>query len=279
MKTLNLFLKMQFTSLSPDGQSISLAIVTSDYCNTNDSGIEGVVGGLGSKSFYAEFTDYDINRCDEWVKDNVVSRLNIPPLYHNGTSGWMSNPCFVHADTKKIKEMLTLWLSQFSDYKLNFIVDCGWFTWYKFMGLMGELEELTPRGLLIIPEEKIPEGDIEEVLKNWSMYAPIYFVPKNNKTLYEGVKIGLPKLPANFPPVPVDLNGLIMDRKGFKSVADAFNLDREEYLFNNVAGKDFMDKTFRDELWSEKTRRGGGTNRYNALWDAKVTKAIYEKLK
>ena len=115
MKTLNLFLKMHFTSLSPDGQPISLAIVTEDI----ESGI------TRPHSFYSEFTDFDINRCDDMVIENVLSRLYLEDKY----TSMHDSVIDIHAiskvnvknDTLSIKKLLSLLLTKFSDYKLNFI--------------------------------------------------------------------------------------------------------------------------------------------------------------
>lgn len=319
MKTINLFLKAHFTSLSPDGQFISLAIVTGSkkkypvgivsnglkeariyagghglnirnpsecilisrpehICsrvfseiiileNTHISENMGVYIDIAqntqiepiieSKSFYAEFSDFDINRCDDWVKENVISKLNINFKYNDPREGvdCMSTLGYnwkVKGQDSGIKVELSRWLSQFSDYKLNFIVDCGWFCWGKFVELMGEWEE-----------------------------KPMDYC---NRCGYNGdediLLLGIPKLPANFPPLPQDLNELIAQKKGV-SVSEAFELDRE------LLGLGFTDNEVRkciakfkkDELaafgFNGETIYDG---KFNALFDAKVTKAIYEKL-
>lgn len=276
MKTLNLFLKMHFTSLSPDGQPISLAIVTQDLDSLKGGILEREYKTI-SKSFYSEFTDYDINRCDDWVKSNIVSKLNInfkynDPRHDVECMGTLSDDWKVKGKTSGIKFELSRWLSQFSDYKLNFIVDCGWFTWYKFVELIGEWETNKPIGVLLIPENKLPKGGVEEVMKEWSKYAPLYYVSGDGSPTYNPVKIGLPKLPENFPCVPIDLNDLIIERYGFKNAQDAFNLDREELATKlNTSPWEFDMKYLSDAV--------GEHGKYNALWDAKVTKIIYEKLK
>lgn len=264
MKTLNLFLKMHFTSLSPDGQPVSLAIVSSDYYDVNLQGVDSVVGNVGSKSFYAEFTDFDINRCDNWVKDNVLSKLS-------------QNNEIVKGDSERIKSFLTSWFTQFSDYKLNFIVDCGWFCWGKFVDLMGEWdmqkEEIT--SMLANPMYDSPlKAHAKDVLiyQKAKGREMITETDQDGLNLYIINKTGLPKLPANFPPVPIDLNDLIMERKGFKSVADAFNMSREQYYFGLISGCSDSEKY---DNASKEIEEG----RFNSLFDAKVTKAIYEKLK
>ena len=81
-------------------------------------------------------------------------------------------------------------------------------------------------------------------------------------------KVGLPKLPANFPPVPQDLNDLIALRRGI-SVSEAFELDRESLAYDKEKWN--IDYAYMDKYSGSKTK-------FNALFDAKVTKSIYEKL-
>lgn len=250
MKTINLFLKAHFTSLSPDGQFIGLAIVSDDFAYDkpvikNDS-IEEFVDHIKEKSFYCEFSDFDINRCDDWVKDNVISKLN---LRYELINFWKKEDgnYSLKSNSIGIKRILIDWLSQFSDYKLNFIVDCGWFCWGKFVELIGEWETKDVRASGIAD--------------------------------FDPFKVELPKLPANFPPVPQDLNDLIALRRGI-SVSEAFELDRE------LLGLGFIDNEVRkginkfkeDELAAFGFKREKiSDGKFNALWDAKVTKAIYEK--
>jgi len=305
MKTLNLFLKMHFTSLSPDGQCISLAIITDTFIN---SYLREGEDKPYFKSFYAEFTDFDINRCDEWVKSNVVSKLNlsyngIPKGYDHFTGFDGSNFSYTIfqnskdrvpddtktifgnnvgclSDSKGIKSAIINWLSQLSDYKLNFIVDCGWFTWYKFVELMGEWEE-KKFVYAAVNLSAIPRGmDVDECVRLFREDSISFFenVP-NASPINSKYRTGIPKLPANFPPVPTDINELILYSylKRFdksKSISDAFDVDRENlmYLIDDQKQYSGLYKVV-DNVYTL------DSNKYNALWDCKVTKAIYEKLK
>ena len=254
MKTINLFLKIHTTSLSPDGQIISLAIVSEELIHVKvkefiKTGEKQLISSSdGTKFFYAEFTDYDLNRCDNFVKENIVSKL----LYTNHEPkllGYFKDDTGF-GDTKEINSRLTNWLSQFSEYKLNFIVDCGWFAWYKFIELMGKWEEVN----LMFP---LPEN-ISDDNMGFGRYDTY-------------IKVGLPKLTANFPPVCQDLNELIALKKGI-NVSEAFELDRDAILWpeTNKNIEDAKQKLMKD---------GFPLNyQFNALWDAKVTKEIYNKL-
>lgn len=55
---MNLFFKCNFTKPHKDASLISIGIVSED-----------------GKEFYAEFIDFDISQCSEWVKENIVKNL------------------------------------------------------------------------------------------------------------------------------------------------------------------------------------------------------------
>lgn len=243
MKTINLFLKAHFTSLSPDGQFISLAIVSEETkpCDFPEMYKDRDIVTFPeyqSKSFYAEFSDFDINRCDDWVKENVISKLldlnpKDPTYKGKGNSADFS----ATGNSEQIASYLRIWIKQmFPDYKINFVVDCGWFCWGKFVELIGEWETKDVRASGIAD--------------------------------FDPFKVGLPKLPANFPPVPQDLNDLIALRRGI-SVSEAFELDRESLAYDKEKWN--IDYAYIDKYSGSKTK-------FNALFDAKVTKSIYEKL-
>jgi hypothetical protein len=299
MKAIKLFVDFKFTSLSPDAKPISLGIVSgwgfpykipfAEFdlerlpFSTKESikeinpefieciGYDDIRGEkvakyqvniplssnlsdatklqfflpeqyLESKSFYAEFSDFDINRCDDWVKENVVSKLK---GVRNGEFKCYIENGFEPPSSSTVDVLipeLRQWLSQFSDYQIQFICDSksdhGFLTWMKFVQLIGEWEEK------IIDNRITTKSNGQKQID----YSVCPFV----------VKVGLPVLSNNISPVPFELNQLIAHKKGI-SVKEAFDLDREDEV--TVAGVEY-----------EKS------NKHNALWDAKVMKAIYEKL-
>jgi hypothetical protein len=182
METINLYFDMEFTSLSPDAQPISLGIIS-------DCG----------KSIYCEFTDFDINRCDDWVKENVVGKLRYP--VNNGCLGiiYDGNRTNIHAETRYIRDILFEWLKQFSSYNIQFICDCGTFDWYHLLKLIGEWEEVRTNETY----DRESDGKVCDYYR----------------------KTGLPKLPSNISPVPQDLNDLIAFKRGI-SVREAFDFNR-----------------------------------------------------
>lgn len=261
MKTINLFFDFKFTSLSPDAQPISLGIVSDDILNIPDSmdrmlfktlfGVEAK--DTHSKSFYAEFSDFDINRCNDWVKENVVRKLRF------NNEAWGKN-AFEEIHTEigsyhgtgnilSVKKMLKKWLSQFSNYNIQFVCDCGTFDWYWMLQLLVEWDELE--------FEIVGREPIYDMLNKRNIFL---WTKKSSKCTYI-IKTGLPKLPDNISPVPFDLNDLIAIRKGI-TPREAFDIERlgtfcvdNDELYNNVP------------------------NTHNALFDARVIKETYNKLK
>lgn len=308
MKTINLFFDFEFTSLSPDAQPISLGIVSSELCGKcfdknlkPDDDCENCSGewhkGLNRKSFYAEFSDFDMNRCDDWVKENVVSKLkyNSELKHLNDVDEEMKGNLSFKRDTIKIKNYLSAWLSQFSDFDIKFVCDCGTFDWYWMLQLIGEwevkkefcfsMEDQINKNIYQRHEEELrtfrKAGNRELIQEHQN--SPITFSKKpgvvsasisSHTPVYILTKVGLPKLPANISPVPQDLNDLIALKQGV-SVREAFGLDRE-CLNLFVLGMDHL-----GSKWHVLPHQQfGGTDKlkHNSLYDAKVIKSIYEKL-
>jgi hypothetical protein len=310
MKQINLYFDFEFTSLSPDAQPISLGIVSEEvisntvsiktipieklpfhtqekikeleineltvigYDDINGEKVVALSGGIAplffvppswviksSNSFYAEFSDFDINRCDDWVKENVVSKLKYYGTPEQNKmfldSSIDEGTIFGSQNTNEIKGALHKWLKQFSDYQIQFVCDCGTYDWYWMLQLLDERE--SNKGVLIIDRETINDEDIDRLIKEFKRQPTVISRQSDSKLeSYFTYKTGLPKLHSNISPVPQDLNDLIALKKDI-SVREAFGLNREELAFG------------RPELSEHE--------KHNALWDAKVIKATYEKLK
>lgn len=247
MKEIKLFVDFEFTSLSPDSQPISIGVVSEDIFNNRYRALYSIdfnptirkflIDHGITKEFYAEFSDFEINRCDDWVKENVVKKLKLNSEKNHGKNGGILdekyNP-YIVGSLNYIKSHLLNWLTQFSDYHIQFVVDCGTFDWYWLLQLIAE----------------------------WEME----YYDKNRIAFAIKIKKGLPKLPSNISQVPLDLNDLIAFKKGI-SISEAFDLNREELAGN-------MKTQFGDLRPNEHTLL-----KHISLWDAKVIKAIYEKLK
>ena len=241
MKTIKLFFDFEFTSLSPDTQPISLGIVSDEIvteygcprckggevekmydsyhyqckdCKEKIAARDHIKGiDKASKTFYSEFTDFDSNRCDDWVKENVVRKLQFGKETHDGSSDYTEN-WDMRLATDQIKSKLSKWLDQFKDYQIQFVCDCGTFDWYWMLQLLAEWEHVF---------------DLSD------KYADRFKVMRSIP-----LKTGLPKLPKNISPVPQDLNDLIAFKKGI-TPAEAFDLNREEMAFRGAKWSELID--------------------------------------
>jgi hypothetical protein len=108
-------LDTEFTALQQDTQLISLALVT-------DSG----------EKFYAVFNDFDKDRCNIFVKENVL------PFLNNKDSNTISG------NTNEIVIALKNWLSQFDQFQLQFWADVPHYDWVLFCELFGGSLKLPP---------------------------------------------------------------------------------------------------------------------------------------
>jgi len=270
-QTINLYLDFEFTSLSPDARPISLGIISSvffdpkykRFYSSTDKGVS--VDHTQIVRFYAEFNDYDINMCDDWVKENVISKL----CYNDfvGTSNCPFNgsrKISIKGDTSMVKSILKRFLDQFCDYDIQVVVDCGTWDWYHFLQLIAEWDELP--GVLVVDSSCIPpDKTIEEFANEWrdawentpSMFY-VEKIPANGVSMMYGRRVGLPKLPSNICPVPIDLNDIISMKMNI-SPREAFDICRETI---GVGG----------------THEDHADEKHNSHWDAVVIKACYEKL-
>lgn len=64
---------------------------------------------LEIKTFYAEFTDFNINKCDDWVKENIISKLYLEGRDY--AIGNQNDDCW--GDKETVSKYLKQWLSQF----------------------------------------------------------------------------------------------------------------------------------------------------------------------
>ena len=291
MKELKLFVDFEFTSLSPDVQPISIGVVSEDILTKQvaEDFLSGNNNPCLSKSFYSEFSDFDINRCGDWVKTNVVGKLTTNLVAEKlgisfecakdaakTSTNWSKEYCILKlteneialvGNTWRIKEELKTWLSQFSDYQITFVVDCGTWDWYHLLQLIGEWEE---------KKREVRDGD---EIYDITSEKGILISSMGDYELIVTTKTGLPKLPSNISPVPFELNQFIADKKGI-SVREAFDLNREELAYAENY------KVMNSKVPVVSYKKGGiqfmdgelDRNKHNALFDCKVMKAIYEKL-
>jgi hypothetical protein len=258
MKEIKLFVKFHFTSLSLDAQPISMAIVSDDMpiVDFPSEYPRDEFKGDTHHEFYAEFTDFDIDRCDDWVKYNVVSKLKYQVvgkvmLLNQGPD--MS----IGGSVDYVSECLDEWLSKFKDYRIQFVVDCSYLSSAWIIDLL-DVRRHEP-GIFLVPEDIIPKDkSYEDFLSDLkSGKGCVVLEDEPRVQLVSTYKRGLPIIPENVSPVTCDLNELIATIKKI-SINEAFNMDRRELALNPV-------------LYEQQ--------RFNALYDAKIIKTIYNNLR
>ena len=133
-----IFFDTEFTKLSKEGQLISIGLVTED-----------------GKHFYAEFTDFDLNKCTSFVKTDVIPNLK----FYNK----MPNKTFVKTDpfdynvlgaTKLIKDHLAIWLKNFRKYQITFVADVLMYDWVLFVDIIADIYgdmPIFPKNINYIP--------------------------------------------------------------------------------------------------------------------------------
>lgn len=126
-KTTKVFFDTEFTGLHQGTTLISI----------------GLISECG-KTFYAEFTDYDKSQIDEWLTENVISKLMF-----NGKTGSGGNALSnFYGDTSYIKSELSHWLNQFD--RVEMWSDCLAYDWVLFNQIFGHAFNI-PKNVYYIP--------------------------------------------------------------------------------------------------------------------------------
>jgi len=132
MKTTKIFFDTEFTGLHQKTTLISI----------------GLVSECG-KSFYAELTDYDKTQIDDWLQENVISKLLFSNYPESGIVLSNHGDCAqLKANTNSVKEHLEKWLSQFEHVEMW--SDCLSYDWVLFCELWGHAFNI-PTNVYYIP--------------------------------------------------------------------------------------------------------------------------------
>ena len=100
------YFDLEFTGLTRDADIVSAGFVSDLTSDNRDE-------------LYIEFNDFDIEKCSEWVRDNVLSKLNDP----------------ITMDREGARRTILAWLQSFND-KVLFVVDCGSYDWVLLVDLL-----------------------------------------------------------------------------------------------------------------------------------------------
>lgn len=124
-----IFFDTEFTGLYQDAKIISLGMYSED-----------------GDMFYAEFNDYEINECEEWVIKNVVSKLKFKNTKFS--LHVEKNKTTVKGDTSIVRKHLSNWLSKFE--KIEMWGDCLSYDWVLFNQIWGHAFNI-PKNIYYIP--------------------------------------------------------------------------------------------------------------------------------
>ena len=124
------FYDLESTSVARDADMISVGLVAvTDTDSTNMLGERQ----RKIKTLYAEFDDFNINKCDDWVKENIVGKLYLETAGYSNLDKHITKKPFddvlnnTRFEMKGSKEvvsfMLKKWLSQFES--VEFWCDFG----------------------------------------------------------------------------------------------------------------------------------------------------------
>lgn len=126
-----IFFDTEFTGLHQDATLISIGLVSE-----------------GGREFYAEFTDFDTNQIDDWLRKNVMANLiyrhDLDHAYtdgaHTGRSG----------DKAYIARELTEWLAGYGSHEIEMWSDYLAYDWVLFCNLWGHAFNI-PGNVYYIP--------------------------------------------------------------------------------------------------------------------------------
>ena len=124
-----IYFDMEFTGLRRDADIISIALVDN----------------IG-RSFYAVFNDYDENKVNDWLKENVISHLNTPTENVMDGNDWK-----IVGNRTEISNALHEWIKVLAEGRVTvqFIADVGH---YDFVLLIDLLLNDTNKTALDLPE-------------------------------------------------------------------------------------------------------------------------------
>jgi hypothetical protein len=127
MKTTKVFFDTEFTGLHQNTTLISI----------------GLISECG-KTFYAELTDYDESQVDDWLRENVISKLTLQNEGYVGSYDAMN----VRGNMELLQTKLRDWLNQFEHVKMW--SDCLSYDWVLFNSIFGTAFDI-PKNVYYIP--------------------------------------------------------------------------------------------------------------------------------
>lgn len=130
-----IYFDTEFTGLHQNTTLISIGLVSE--CN---------------KTFYAELYDYDQSQIDDWLKENVISKLRLKHknvvIRENRLDDGTFEKTEILTNMKDLKNHLSNWLNQFEEIEIW--SDCLSYDWVLFNEIFGGAMKI-PQNILYIP--------------------------------------------------------------------------------------------------------------------------------
>jgi hypothetical protein len=240
------FYDIEATSVSRDADIISIGLVAVTRKEFRFTGnVENdkyeIQYKESIKTFYAEFNDYNIDKCDQWVRENVIGKLKYPHAKTNCVEVISDNRMNLEmtGETEMISGQLKEWLSQFESVKF----------WADY--------DVIDKSMLI------------DLIADWDTVETVIELQEAwGKSSYEGwakgtvlAKIGLPKHLPNINYYDFyDLHTL------FKIKGIDPDINREEFAHG------YKESSYPCPEWLI------GTGKHTALFDAYISYLCYENL-
>jgi len=129
---MNLYYDSEFTGLHQASTLISLAFVADD-----------------GRAFYAEFSDYNREQCDDWIQENVLNHTRWLQTTDAKTGQWKEGSLTCsHGNSEHNRQALTTWLARYQ--QIDIWADCLAWDWVLFCQLFGGAFQI-PKQIFYMP--------------------------------------------------------------------------------------------------------------------------------
>lgn len=113
---MKIFADSEFTGLHKNTTLISIGMVSED-----------------GHEFYAEFNDYDRRQVNEWLHENVITKLQAKG-YNKNIKLEKDDKTIIYGGTRYISKELELWLLKFD--KVELVLDVGYYDFILIIDLL-----------------------------------------------------------------------------------------------------------------------------------------------
>lgn len=130
-----IFMDMEFTGLHKLATPISIAMTSED-----------------GKEFYAEFNDFDKEQVTDFLREKVLSQLNLRDYDFSEDYQPDSDLVLVKGNVDTVKNTLIKWLNQYEDNGVEIWGDLSHYYWIQFVSVFGNAFDL-PKHVHPVPME------------------------------------------------------------------------------------------------------------------------------